>query len=473
MKGVNPNARSRKVATKGVQSFRDVGNVMSALMSDVLAGDVTPSAANKLSANVGQALSRVRVQGDLEAVPAQAASEQRQTAKRDRGEGSIRLRDGSSKLQLRYYRNGVRIEEPTPFSDTEEGWKKARKLLRKRLGEVAAGITRDSRGLRYEDLRDAYVDAYELSDRNKALRHGKESGQPYLESVRRLDGFFEGFRAIEIGPDEIRQFQRDQRAAGLANGTINRSVAAVRRMFNLAAKEEKLRHVPHFPMLGEARPRNGTLPHGSYASLLKELPDYLRPVVTIGFRTGMRLGEILNLRWSNVLWLDSIIRLEDSKNGEPREIPFTGELETVLREQFAKRQVECDRVCFRVDRRGHARAIGNFRKPWRRACVKIALGRIEPVLGKDGQPVFEPKRNPHSKPKPKTRYAGLIFHDLRRTFVTDAEHAGAPRHEVMKVTGHRTESVYKRYAIENREQRRAALAQVDEYRAKKFGDSWQ
>ena len=41
----------------------------------------------------------------------------------------------------------------------------------------------------------------------------------------------------------------------------------------------------------------------------------------------------------------------------------------------------------------------------------------------------------------------------------------------MKVTGHRTESVYKRYAIENREQRRAALAQVDEYRAKKFGDS--
>lgn len=67
-------------------------------------------------------------------------------------------------------------------------------------------------------------------------------------------------------------------------------------------------------------------------------------------------------------------------------------------------------------------------------------------------------------------YEGLIFHDLRRTFVTDAEHSGAPRHEVMKISGHKTEAVYRRYAIENREQRRAALAQIDEYRAKKVGD---
>ena len=62
------------------------------------------------------------------------------------------------------------------------------------------------------------------------------------------------------------------------------------------------------------------------------------------------------------------------------------------------------------------------------------------------------------------KYVGLIFHDLRRTFITDAEHSGAPRREVMKISGHKTESVYKRYAIENRERRRAALAHIDEYR---------
>ena len=68
-------------------------------------------------------------------------------------------------------------------------------------------------------------------------------------------------------------------------------------------------------------------------------------------------------------------------------------------------------------------------------------------------------------------YTGLLFHDLRRTFVTDAKNAGAPRHEVMKVTGHRTESVYRRYAIENRECRRVALDQIDAYRSEKRDSS--
>jgi hypothetical protein len=57
------------------------------------------------------------------------------------------------------------------------------------------------------------------------------------------------------------------------------------------------------------------------------------------------------------------------------------------------------------------------------------------------------------------------------SFVSDAEHAGAARHEVMMMSGHKTESVYRRYAISNREQRRTALAQIDEYRAQKFGDN--
>ena len=53
------------------------------------------------------------------------------------------------------------------------------------------------------------------------------------------------------------------------------------------------------------------------------------------------------------------------------------------------------------------------------------------------------------------KYVGVIFDDLRRTFVTGAEHSGAPRHEVMAITGHKTESVYTRYAIERyREERK-------------------
>jgi integrase len=100
---------------------------------------------------------------------------------------------------------------------------------------------------------------------------------------------------------------------------------------------------------------------------------------------------------------------------------------------------------------------------------------MEPVVDGAGKPALDPPR--YARSKPKTVYRGLIFHDLRRTFVTDAEHAGAPRHEVMQLSGHKTESVYKRYAIGAREQRRAAVAQIEEYRATKeqgqFGDNLQ
>ena len=42
---------------------------------------------------------------------------------------------------------------------------------------------------------------------------------------------------------------------------------------------------------------------------------------------------------------------------------------------------------------------------------------------------------------------GRLVHDFRRTAVRNLERAGVPRSSAMAMTGHKTEAVYRRYAI--------------------------
>jgi integrase len=56
---------------------------------------------------------------------------------------------------------------------------------------------------------------------------------------------------------------------------------------------------------------------------------------------------------------------------------------------------------------------------------------------------------------------GRIPHDLRRTAGRNLERAGVPRSVAMKLTGHKTESVYRRYAIADDRDLRVAVERLD------------
>jgi len=84
-----------------------------------------------------------------------------------------------------------------------------------------------------------------------------------------------------------------------------------------------------------------------------------------------------------------------------------------------------------VFHRRSGRPIRDIRRAWVTACIAAGLGLEQ--KDDDGKVVH--------------RVAFRILHDFRRTAVRRMERAGVPRSVAMKISGHKTESIYRRYAI--------------------------
>ncbi len=391
-----------------------------------------------------------------------------ETKRRARGEGRVFMRGNVAWIQYANGR-GEQLRESTHSPDE----KAAGKMLRKRLGEVGAGIHRDTRRVTYETLRESYYADYEINGRKSLRRDGE--GKPHLDKVVRLNSFFTGYRASDIDTELIRKFIADQQAKGLSNASINRSLSALRRMYNLALEDGTLRDTPHFPMLQESAPRQGFLERDQYETLADCLPDYLRLPFAVAYFTAMRLGEVLQLKWEQVNFLSGEIRLlaGETKNDEGRVVPIIPALRSLLKEQFARRQPDCPFVCFRLDAKGHAVKIDSFTKAWRTACVKAGLGKMVPVVDAEGTTAFTKQRTdrPRSKPKAKMVYEGTTFHDLRRSGVRNLVRAGVPERVAMAISGHKTRSVFERYNITSASDISDAGKKLAAFHGEKFRDN--
>ncbi len=204
----------------------------------------------------------------------------------------------------------LRTRSPGPRKLTFGHEGHAQKLLAKRHAEIEADtfVGPAAQGLRYEQMRGSLYADYKTNHR-KWLRRDRD-GNPYLCGVSHLDDFFAGQRALAITTSGIRKFIEKRQADGASNGTINRELALLRRMFNLALQDGILRTIPHFPMLREAAPRKGFLEYTDFQRLRLELPEYLRPVVTVGYYSGVRLGGLPKIHWNSVDQLRGEIRLD-------------------------------------------------------------------------------------------------------------------------------------------------------------------
>ncbi len=175
-----------------------------------------------------------------------------------------------------------------------------------------------------------------------------------------------------------------------------------------------------------------------FRAVLAGLPAELCPVVKFAFLTGWRRSEIFGLQWRNVDFTTQTVRLEPgtTKNDEGRTFPFAvlpelGALLQQQREWTSAVEVELGAIIPWVFHR-KARPIRDLRGAWEAAC--IAAGFFQIV-------------NPAAPPAEQRKKATKLFHDFRRTAVRNLERAGVSRSVAMKLTGHKTEAVYRRYAI--------------------------
>ena len=349
-------------------------------------------------------------------------SDPEKVIRRKRGEARIWLRGRMWWIQ--YYANGIQHRESSQSEDRED----AERQLAKRRAEIDADtfIGPAARRLRFEEMRSALYTDYRVNGR-KWLRTGKD-GEPYICGVSHLEDFFARNRALAITTGRIREFITKRQTAGASNGTINRELALLRRMFTLAVQDGALRSAPYFPMLKESAPRKGFFEHAGFQKLRQELPEYLRPVATMGYYTGMRLGEILKIRWCDVDLSRGEIRLNpgETKNDEPRTIPLVGELREMLKIEREKNP-SAEFVFVRAGAR-----IGSFYKAWKSAGDRAKL-------------------------------PGLLFHDFRRTGVRNLVRAGVPERVAMAISGHKTQAVFKRYNIVSGRDLKDAAAKLESY----------
>ena len=322
---------------------------------------------------------------------------------------------------IKYYKAGK------PYRESSRSRKEAdaRRLLRKREGEIAQGkppgIYFDR--IRFEELAEDFLTDYRVN-RRKSLKRAEQS----LAHLKRV---FDDWRVTSITTAGINGYIHMRQEEGAANGTINRELAALKRMLNLAIKSTppKVAQVPHIPTLAEDNVRQGFFEHEEYLALRDALPEDLKGPVTLAYKTGWRVSEITGLTWKQVDLTDGTVRLEvgTTKNKEARVWYMDEEAREIFRALFLSRRLGCSYV---FHRDGHK--IQEFRKSWRAACRKAGIG-------------------------------DRLFHDFRRTAVRNMVRAGVPERVAMMISGHKTRSVFDRYNIVNDADLREATAKMEIY----------
>jgi integrase len=371
------------------------------------------------------------------------SEESRIEQKRPCGTGCIYQQKGSANWWIQYYRNGKVYRQSAGTSKR----RKAEQLLQRKLAEIANHSFIDPKSERtlVKELAEDLLRDYRINGR-KSLADVEARWRLHLSKE------FGELRASNVGHDQMTRYVAERQTEGASNATINRELAALKRMFTLGVRARKVYSMPNFPHLEERNVRKGFVEDSQYQAIAKACSAeglWLRAMFEVGYNFGLRVSELLGMRVRQVDLASRTIRLEvgETKNDEGREIEMTPLVYALVQQCVTGKQGEDS-----VFTRENGKPVRDFRGIWAKVCCGARVGKMvcpscEHEVTKDAKDKAKCGHCSKEWKQKELAYSGLIFHDLRRTAVLNMVRGGIPERVAMTISGHKTRSVFDRYNI--------------------------
>ena len=347
------------------------------------------------------------------------------------GYGAIYQRK-TKKGKIRWYldyrdRNGKRIQTVVAHALSAKEAQEALKDSVLKEHNRRCGIEKQER-ISFSKFAEVYLENY-----------AKVNKKSWKDDQYRIDAhmnpFFGGLELQEIDPLRIEKFRAVRLKTGVSKSTTNREITIMKRMFNLAmdwnfTDRNPVMKIRLFSEKDTEKER--ILTDEEELRLLSASPIYLKPILVAALNTGMRRGEIFNLKWDQVDFSQRTIKATNTKSGKNRIIPINWLL---LQELVLQKRAngKCAYVFPNPDTK---KPFIDVKKSFKDACVKAKI--------KD-----------------------LRFHDLRHTFASRLVKAGVDLITVRDLLGHFSVRVTQRYTHSSRDQKAHAVDLLTQKTAKK------
>lgn len=298
-----------------------------------------------------------------------------------------------------YYANGKRVQESSGTANRRQ----AEKLHALRVSQLEQGVFAKPVRCSLAEFRERYL---------AHARTHKRSWQRDEQMLNNLQAFFGYVNLDQITPVRVEAYQQ-QRVKAVRPATVNRELGLLKHMFHLADRWDLYRGrnpVRLVKFLREDNLKFRTVSADEERALLQAAPPYLQDLIRFAIATGLRRGDIFNLKWEDIDVERRKLNLIAQKTQRRLELPLSHAARAVL-EGWSRMR----RGPYAFYNPATGDRFGDVKLGLKNACKRAGL-------------------------------SGISWHTFRHTFASRLTRSGVDLVTVKDLLGHSTIGVTMRYA---------------------------